>query len=570
MKKVGTIFTLVIISLMVFILGFNYREKEVPNEYYQVYLEDELLGTVKSEKELKKYITEEGNKVKQNVENYKLLLDYNCKQEMSSEEKEKFDKILSEFKEEYKNELKLLEKDSMISNVQTDSLNCVEGLLTDNEKYILNNYILKNQIYLYADKINEPNGLQIRKHATYKNKTTSVEDMYDIISEKSSFTVEGYKITIKSHEKNTDETIVKELYVLDDDIFKKAVESMIKTFLGENDYKAYYDGTQTKIQTTGYYINNVYVDDDITIKQMQIPVNEIIYVDDVSLAKYLLFATTSDQKIYVVKEGDTIPSVAMDNKISTQEFLISNRQFTSSSSLLFPGQEVVIGVTDPQLKIVVEKEVREDVESQYQVVEQTDPEKVIGYEEVVTKGENGLLRVSRLTTTVNGDVVKVEPIGENEVLKYPRDEVVVKGSKAIPNVGSTTNWAWPTNPGYMITSYYEWRISPITGAREFHTGLDIAGTGHRSPIYAANNGTVMEAGWSNGGWGNIVIINHNNGYYTMYAHQDEVLVKAGQTVAKGQQIGLMGATGWATGDHCHFEAWYGGPWQRMNPLELYQ
>ena len=570
MKKTGAIITIAIFSLMIFILGFNYREKEVPNEYYQVYLDDELIGTIKSKDELNKYIEKEGEKVKENVKNYNLLLDYNCKTEMTSEEREKFNEILENFREEYKNELKLLEKDKIINNFQTDSLNCVNGLLSNNEKYILNNYILKHQIYLYADQINEPNGLQVRKFTTYNNKVMSVEDIYDKIAEKSSFTVEGYKITIKSHEKNSDETIYKEIYVKDEEIFKKAVESMIKTFLGENDYNAYYNNTQEKIQTVGSYINNVFVDDDITIKQMQVPVDEIIYVDDATLAKYLLFATTDEQKIYVVQEGDTISSVAMKNKISTQEFLISNRQFSSESSLLFPGQEVVIGVTDPQIKVVVEREVREDVESQYSITERVDPERVIGDNEVIQKGENGLLRVSRLTTSVNGDVVNVEPIGENEVLKYPIEEVVVKGGKAVPNIGSLDNWAWPTNSGYMITSYYEWRISPISGAREFHTGLDIAGTGYRSPIYAANNGTVIEAGWNNGGWGNLVIIDHNNGYYTMYAHQDEVIAKVGDTVAKGQQIGYMGATGWATGVHCHYEVWHGGKWQRINPLSIYQ
>ena len=138
-------------------------------------------------------------------------------------------------------------------------------------------------------------------------------------------------------------------------MFKKAVESMIKTYLGEDDYKAYYDETQTKIETVGYYINNVYVEENITIKEMQIPVDEVIYMDDVTLASYLLFGTTDKQRTYVVQEGDTISSIALNNKISTSEFLISNRQFKSESSLLFAGQEVVIGVTDPQIKVVVEK-----------------------------------------------------------------------------------------------------------------------------------------------------------------------------------------------------------------------
>ncbi len=576
MKKVGMGLIITILSLMIFILGFDYRANEMPNEYYQVYLDDKLIGTIRSKDELTNYISAEGEKIKKQVEDYQFLLDYDCNDNMSDSLEERYNQILANFNEEYDSELKLLAKGELMNQKNSIAINnCLSGRLTDNEKYLLNNYILKHQIYLYADKINEPNGLQVRKVTTYNNQTTPVSEIYEEISEDKSFTVKGYQISIKSIDSETAKTTIQNVYVLNPDIFKKAVESMIKTYLGELDYNAYYDGTQTKIQTIGYYINNVYVEENITIKEMQIPVDEIIYIDEVTLAKYLLFGTTDKQQVYIVQDGDTISSIAMNNKISTSEFLISNRQFTSESSLLFPGQQVVIGVTDPQLKVVVEKEVREEVESKYNVTERINPDKVIGNDTVIQKGENGLLRVSRLTKSINGDVISVEPVGENEILKYPIDEVIERGGKAVPNIGSGS-WAWPTNPGYMITSYYQWRISPINGRREFHTGLDIAGTGYRSPIYAADNGTVIVAaggcggsGSCNGGWGNYVVINHNNGYYTMYAHMDELNVKQNQVVAKGTPIGYMGHTGWATGDHVHYEVWFGGEWQRINPLDIY-
>ncbi len=568
MKKIGLGLIIVILSLMTFILGFDYRENEIPNEFYQVYLDDELLGTIKSKDELLNYIENQGEKIKNKVQDYQFLLDNNCKTNLNSEDNKKFNEILSLFRQEYASELKLLEKQSILDVNNSDTVDCIDGVLTENEKYLINNYILKNQIYLYVDRINEPNGLEIRKFTTYSNKIETVENIYKIISEKKPFTVKGYQISIKSQDVD-EKNKIKTIYVLEEETFKKAVQSMIKTFLGEADYNAYYNNTQIPIQTVGYYINNVYVDENITIKEMQIPVNEIIYIDDATLAQYLLFGTTDQQQRYIVQEGDTISSVAMNNKISTSEFLISNRQFTSEESLLFPGQEVVIGVTDPQIKVVVEKEVKEDVESQYTTTEKIDPNKIKGDDRVIQKGENGLLRVSRLTKSVNGDVISVEPLGENEVLKYPIEEVIERGGKEVPNVGTYDNWQWPTNPGYMITSYFQWRISPITGKREFHTGLDIAGTGYRSPIYAANNGTVITAGWSSGGWGNYVVINHNNGYYTMYAHMDQQIMTVGQTVAKGTVIGYMGHTGWATGDHVHFEVWQGGEWQRINPLNVY-
>ena len=318
MKKFGIGFIVVVLSLMTFVLGFDYRDNEIPNEYYQVYLDDELIGTIKSKDELENYIKNEGETIKNKVTDYQFLLDFECNNDLTEEDKKRYNKILNDFKDEYSSELKLLEKGNIIDNSKTNSLeNCANGELTNNEKYLLNNYILKNQIYLYADQINEPNGLQIRKVTTYNNSFTDAKEIYEKIAEKKSFTVKGYQISIKSVDTETNENTVKTIYVLNEDVFKKAVESMIKTYLGEDDYKAYYDETQTKIETVGYYINNVYVEENITIKEMQIPVDEVIYMDDVTLASYLLFGTTDKQRTYVVQEGDTISSIALNNKIST-------------------------------------------------------------------------------------------------------------------------------------------------------------------------------------------------------------------------------------------------------------
>ena len=88
--------------------------------------------------------------------------------------------------------------------------------------------------------------------------------------------------------------------------------------------------------------------------------------------------------------------------------------------------------------------------------------------------------------------------------------------------------------------------------------MDISGPGYGSQIYAANNGTVITAGWHYS-YGNYVVINHNNGYYTLYAHMAWLNTKEGATVGRGQVIGYMGSTGDSTGVHLHLEVWVGGP-----------
>ncbi|MNE99280.1 Murein DD-endopeptidase MepM [compost metagenome] len=101
--------------------------------------------------------------------------------------------------------------------------------------------------------------------------------------------------------------------------------------------------------------------------------------------------------------------------------------------------------------------------------------------------------------------------------------------------------------------------------------MDITGTGHGSPIYAANNGVITEA-TSHYSYGNYIVVNHNNGYYSLYAHMSRLNVKVGQVVGRGSVIGYMGSTGHSTGTHLHFEIWKGKPMgggYRINPYTVY-
>lgn len=105
------------------------------------------------------------------------------------------------------------------------------------------------------------------------------------------------------------------------------------------------------------------------------------------------------------------------------------------------------------------------------------------------------------------------------------------------------------------TSDYGWRVDPITGGERLHAGVDFAAPGG-TPIWAAADGVVMQAGW-NGGYGNFTCLSHGTydgqGLSTCYAHQSEIWVGADQAVQAGEVIGLVGTTGDSTGDHLHFE-----------------
>lgn len=120
----------------------------------------------------------------------------------------------------------------------------------------------------------------------------------------------------------------------------------------------------------------------------------------------------------------------------------------------------------------------------------------------------------------------------------------------------------------VITSTFGWRNDPFLSTQKFHTGLDIAApTG--TPVHAADSGVVVYS-QPYAGYGNVVVVKHSNGLFTLYAHNDRLLVKKGEWVAMGQPLSLIGSTGRATGPHLHFEVHYNSHYVDPKDYLLYR
>jgi len=143
------------------------------------------------------------------------------------------------------------------------------------------------------------------------------------------------------------------------------------------------------------------------------------------------------------------------------------------------------------------------------------------------------------------------------------DQLAVNASLFIP--GARLDWVnkqeingdlfiWPCS-GY-ISSAYGYRVAPFGGARQLHSGIDIAAP-MGNPVRAAMSGQVVQTGY-NDSWGNHVLIRHHSGYRTFYAHMSEVKTKSGAYVATGERIGDVGSTGLSTGPHLHFTVYKNG------------
>lgn len=448
-----------------------------------------------------------------------------------------------------------------------------------NSKKSLEKYIDDEQKELKeefdVDKVYVPNGIDIEKCVTHSSNVSSEKEIYEKIKEQKSFTIKGYVVSIKDSENNE----IK-INVLDKDMFDKAVNKILRVFVDSDSVENYKNDTQKQIETTGSLIENIYIEEKITITEAFISTDEIIFTDVTNLTEYLLFGSLDKDEEYIVKPGDTIDSVAFNNKLGVEEFLIVNPEFTSSNNLLSVGQKVSIALIDPMFSIVVEKHIVEDMDKPYQIIEKDDSSLYEGTIKVQTEGVNGTQRVTSKVKYINGEP-QPSIITNATTIVEPINKVILKGTKKNDNGYSgggtpaqvSGDWGWPTISPYIVSSEFKYRWGKL------HAGIDISGCGFGSPIYSIGSGVVTEVvntcpgqgyyGSScGGGYGNVVYINHGNGIIVKYAHLNSVVVKVGQTVSRGQVVGTMGNSGSSTGTHLHFEVRING--NAVNPRSLYQ
>ena len=153
-----------------------------------------------------------------------------------------------------------------------------------------------------------------------------------------------------------------------------------------------------------------------------------------------------------------------------------------------------------------------------------------------------------------------------ETPPYSQEEIDAAGSAGSGVSSGDSGLMWPVPCSTRVTSRFGYRSDPFTGANKYHSGIDIDGFGNDGgAIVAAASGTVVTSSYD-AGYGNYVIVDHG-GMQTLYAHNSGNAVSVGDYVSQGQTIGYLGATGRATGTHCHFEVFVGG--SRVDPAQYF-
>ena len=203
---------------------------------------------------------------------------------------------------------------------------------------------------------------------------------------------------------------------------------------------------------------------------------------------------------------------------------------------------------------------KENLEYQKNIVESTkksiEQQKTI-YEQKAKKQEQiaSALRAQRIEYERREDaLLRNSQEIETMIKKILRDNPQAESR-------GTGKYIWPLKG--TLTSYYGRRLHPIFRVWRSHTGLDIADGKTGTPVMAADSGVVIYAE-PYGGYGNAIIVDHGKGFSTLYGHLSKIGVKEGDKVNKGQVIGNVGSTGYATGPHLHFEIRQNG--ETVNPL----
>ncbi len=444
------------------------------------------------------------------------------------------------------------------------------GIIADsNELYNLINEEQKDIKEKYnVNNVYPPLGFEIVKYITYDDNIVDANKIYEKIKDQDDFTIQGYQVTISSSEDDKEDIIIN---VLDENIFKQALKNVVTAFVSEDEFNNYINNSQAEIVETGEIIEHMYFKENISIKKTFISANDKIYTDENELSQYLLFGKNAEKKNYSVQEGDTIASISEKNELNTQEFLVANPKFRTENSLLAIGENVNINLINPQLTLVEELHVVQDVEAVLNKETQYDNSKPSTYSQVTQAGVTGITRFTQKVQVVNGEQNQGVEVVSRETIRDAVTEITVKGKKQSSYISGSFvdtggDWAWPTNSPYLITSEFAYRWGKM------HYGIDISGTGYGSPIYAAKDGIVVTCS-THYSLGKYIVVQHENNYYTMYAHLSAQKVREGQTVSRGQTIGSMGSSGFSTGTHLHFSASVGMPYEGgtfFNPWKLYR
>ncbi len=327
-------------------------------------------------------------------------------------------------------------------------------------------------------------------------------------------------------------------------------KTVFHNILEPHEAQANHEGYVVGFAQTIDYVQGLYRDD------------ESVMWDASKLAQKLA-EPAEEAEIHTAQQGDTLFDIAQEYEIDSEELIALNPDYDFEN--ISEGDEITVKAASGFINIKKTVTTSEIREIEYDTVKKKDSTKYSSYKRVEQKGADGSERVTKTKIYIDGKLIDTNY--DYETLVEPVDEIIIIGTKTYYDgvyVGSPSDsgFLWPAPSCHYVSSPYGWRSSG------WHNGIDLVKAGggaNGTPVIASRSGTVEVVQRSNSGYGNMVLINHGDGYKTRYAHMisGSITVRVGDYVEAGRTIGRVGSTGNSTGPHLHFEVIYRG--ETQNP-----
>ena len=428
----------------------------------------------------------------------------------------------------------------------------VVGLINNKEEYdtFIENH-MKELLQQYPDQvIYAPTNVRVEEEVTLLP-VDSIDNQAVLsqVAEKADFKTSTNVVTIGEQKFAVKDTAVVESTLMDLMKYYTGTENLAKIMDTENPIQA--------LSETGSQYIGAKVVEPVKVESSYAAPDEVLTTDQ--MRRMMLYGQKEPQQTVTFGEDSSLWYIARDYGLTEEELILLNPQVEGLKWGELLGMELDVTPLNPIIHVQTEQEKVNVAPISYETDYIDDETMLKGQTKVTQTGQNGEFLTRTKVEYVNGEQTNSTVVEETQ-LSEPVKEVIIRGTKVVSGVG-TGNWVWPTTSRNVTCGYL---------CYSGHYAIDISASTGQS-VYAADNGVVVSASY-NAAYGNVILINHKNGYYTRYAHLNSMNVKAGDIVEAGQLIGGAGNTGNSTGTHLHFEIRTNTgsqPSYAPNPLDFY-
>lgn len=428
----------------------------------------------------------------------------------------------------------------------------VVGLINNKEEYdtFIENH-MKELLQQYPDQvIYAPTNVRVEEEVTLLP-VDSIDNQAVLsqVAEKADFKTSTNVVTIGEQKFAVKDTAVVESTLMDLMKYYTGTENLAKIMDTENPIQA--------LSETGSQYIGAKVVEPVKVESSYAAPDEVLTADQ--MRRMMLYGQKEPQQTVTFGEDSSLWYIARDYGLTEEELILLNPQVEGLKWGELLGMELDVTPLNPIIHVQTEQEKVNVAPISYETEYIDDETMLKGQTKVTQTGQNGEFLTRTKVEYVNGEQTNSTVVEETQ-LSEPVKEVIIRGTKVVSGVG-TGNWVWPTTTRNVTCGYL---------CYSGHYAIDISASTGQS-VYAADNGVVVSASY-NAAYGNVILINHKNGYYTRYAHLNSMNVKAGDIVEAGQLIGGAGNTGNSTGTHLHFEIRTNTgsqPSYAPNPLDFY-